>query len=351
MFWVVVVSLGAMAVYKGVRIVPQQQAWVVEWLGKYDKTLQPGMNFLIPFVQKVAYKHSLKEEVIDVPRQSAITKDNVTLDIDGVLYMRVIDPEAASYGVSDPYYALAQLAQTNMRSEIGKITLDNTFEERENLNVRIVQSINQAAEAWGIQCMRYEIKDINPPATVLQAMELQVAAERKKRAEILDSEGRRDAQINLAEAHKREVVLKSEAALTDQVNRAKGEAEAVVLTSQSALTDQVNRAKGEAEAIVAIANATAEGIRRVAEAIGQQGGTDAVSLRIAEQYINAFGELAKTSNTILLPANANDVGGISSVVAQAASVFDTIRQQGGGSPAPAPTKGNKPRSPLPQVPA
>jgi len=291
-------------VWKGVKVVPQQQAWVIENLGRFDKILEPGLNFLIPFLQRVAYKHSLKEDVIDIPQQSAITRDNVTLDIDGVLYLRVMDPKAASYGVSDPYFALAQLAQTNMRSEIGKITLDNTFEERENLNAKIVNSINEAAHAWGIQCMRYEIKDINPPATVLQAMELQVAAERKKRAEILDSEGRRDAQINLAEADKRDMVLQSEASMTDQINRA----------------------KGEAEAIISVATATAEGIRKVAESIQSQGGSDAVSLRIAEQYILAFKQLAKESNTILLPANANDISGLSSIVAQSVSIFDSIRK-------------------------
>lgn len=294
----------AILIWKGVKVVPQQQAWVLETLGRFDKVLEPGLNFIIPFFQRIAYKHSLKEDVLDIPRQSAITRDNVTLDIDGVLYMRVMDPKAASYGVSDPYFALAQMAQTNMRSEIGKITLDNTFEERENLNAKIVQSINTAASSWGIQCMRYEIKDINPPKTVLQAMELQVAAERKKRAEILESEGRREAQINISEADKREVVLQSEAAMIDQINRA----------------------KGESEAIVAVATATAEGIKQVANSIQSQGGSDAVSLRIAEQYISAFKELAKQSNTILLPASANDIGGLSSIVAQGVSIFDAIKK-------------------------
>ena len=294
----------AILIWKGVKVVPQQQAWILETLGRFDKVLEPGLNFIIPFFQRIAYKHSLKEDVLDIPRQSAITRDNVTLDIDGVLYMRVMDPKAASYGVSDPYFALAQMAQTNMRSEIGKITLDNTFEERENLNAKIVQSINTAASSWGIQCMRYEIKDINPPKTVLQAMELQVAAERKKRAEILESEGRREAQINISEADKREVVLQSEAAMIDQINRA----------------------KGESEAIVAVATATAEGIKQVANSIQSQGGSDAVSLRIAEQYISAFKELAKQSNTILLPASANDIGGLSSIVAQGVSIFDAIKK-------------------------
>lgn len=295
----------AIAAFKGIRIVPQQQAWVVETLGRFDKTLEPGLNFLIPFFMRVAYKHSLKEEVIDIPQQSAITKDNVTLDIDGVLYVRIVDPKAASYGVHDPFYALAQLAQTNMRSEIGKITLDNTFEERENLNLNIVDSINEAAAAWGIQCMRYEIKDIEPPKSVLQAMELQVAAERKKRAEVLESEGQRDSKINISEADKREVVLASEAAMIDQVNRA----------------------RGEAEAILSVAEATAESIKKVGLAINEQGGNDAVSLQISEKYIDAFKELAKETNTVLLPANVNDVGGLSSIIANSVSVFDAIKSK------------------------
>ncbi|MCE3233003.1 MAG: qmcA [Rickettsiaceae bacterium] len=303
-FWGVLAFISAVLVLQGVKIVPQQQAWIVQTLGKFDRVLNPGLNFLIPFVQSVAYKHSLKEDVIDVPQQTAITKDNVTLNIDGVLYLRIIDPKAASYGVSDPYYALAQMAQTTMRSEIGKITLDKTFEERDNLNTNIVNAINSASGVWGIQCMRYEIKDIAPPETVLQAMELQVAAERKKRAEILESEGRRDAQINISEADKRKVVLQSEAAYTDQVNRA----------------------KGEAEAIVAVANATAEGINQIAAALQSKGGSDAVSLRIAEQYIDAFKQLARTTNTVLLPASANDIGGISNIIAQGTTIFDAIKK-------------------------
>lgn len=308
-FWLVIGFVTFIIAFMGIKIVPQQEAWVIETLGKFDSVLNPGINFLIPFIQRVAYKHSLKEGVVDIPQQSAITKDNVTLDIDGIIYMRIIDPKAASYGVSDAYYALAQLAQTNMRSEIGKISLDNTFEERENLNLNIVKSINEAASAWGIQCMRYEIKDINPPATVLKAMELQVAAERQKRAAILESEGRRESQINISEADKREVVLQSEAAMLDKINRA----------------------KGDAEAIIAVANATAEGIRKIAESIQSDGGTDAVSLKIAEQYIGAFKELAKESNTILLPTSANDIGSVSTIVAQAVSIFDNMRKNGPSS--------------------
>jgi regulator of protease activity HflC (stomatin/prohibitin superfamily) len=244
----------------------------------------------------------LKEQVVDVREQTAITKDNVTLRIDGVLYVKVIAPMDASYGVSDPYLAVSQLAQTTMRAEIGKMTLERTFEERDTMNANIVTAINEAAGKWGVQCMRYEIKDIMPPQTVLQAMELQVAADRQKRAEILNSEGKRQSQINMAEGVKQEVVLRSEASLIDQTNRA----------------------KGEAEAIRQVAIAKAEGIREIAKAIKEQGGSEAVSLRVAEQYIDAFSHLAKTNNTILLPANTGDAG---SMVAQALSVFEGIKKK------------------------
>lgn len=301
--------------WKGIKIVPQQSAWIVEKLGRFHRKLEPGLNFLIPFIDRVAYRHSLKEYAFDVQEQTAITRDNVTLLMDGVIYVRIIDPVQASYGVSDPVYAVTQLAQTTMRSEIGKLTLDESFEERERLNANIVNAINQASQTWGIQCMRYEIKNITPPATVLKAMELQVAAERKKRAEILDSEGTRQSKINIAEGGKQQVVLESEAAMIDQVNRA----------------------RGEAEAIREVAKATAEGIELVAGAIGKAGGEEAVALKIAEQYISAFGELAKESTTVLLPANAGDAG---SMVAQALAVFDTIRQRPHTVPPQGPWKQN-----------
>jgi len=288
--------------WKGIKMVPQQSAWIVERLGKFNQTLIAGLHFIIPYVDKVAYKHSLKEEAVDIPSQSAITRDNVTLIIDGILYLKITDPKQASYGVQNPRYAVTQLAQTTMRSELGKMTLDKTFEERESLNINIVQAINEASTVWGIQCLRYEIKDITPPDNVRQAMELQVAAERQKRAEILDSEGKRQAQINIAEGGKRDVVLQSEAALTDQINRA----------------------KGEAEAILAVAGATAEGIRLVAASIEDAGGEKAVALRLAEQYIDAFAKLAQETNTILLPANTGDIG---SMVAQALGVFKKIQSQ------------------------
>ncbi|MFV9875797.1 MAG: SPFH domain-containing protein [Rickettsiales endosymbiont of Dermacentor nuttalli] len=310
-FLVIMVIL-ALVVFKGIKIVPQQQIWILEKLGKFDRKMEPGLNILVPFIEVVAYKHSLKEQAIDVMEQTAITNDNVTLRIDGVLYVRIIDPVAASYGVNDPYYAVLQLAQTSMRSEIGKITLDKTFEERETINANIVNVINEAAVSWGIQCMRYEIKDITPPTNVLKAMELQVAAERQKRAEILESEGKKQSQINLAEAYKQEIVLRSEASYTDQVNRAKGQAEAVLL----------------------VAEATSEGIEKIAKGISKEGGDAAVAMKLAEQYTDAFREIAKETNTVIVPASAYDIG---SMVAQALTIFDTIKKR----PIPMSTWNNK----------
>ena len=294
--------LAFLAVVKCVKFVPQQQVWIVERMGRYRASMQAGLNFLLPFIDNISYRHSLKEEAVDIPSQTAITKDNVTLIIDGILYLKITDPKQASYGVGDARYAITQMAQTTMRSELGKMTLDKTFLERDNLNVSIVQSINEASVVWGIQCLRYEIKDITPPDNVRQAMELQVAAERQKRAEVLDSEGKRQSQINIAEGIKQEVVLKSEAAMTDQINRA----------------------KGEAEAILQVAKATAEGIEMVAASIDKSGGEKAVALRLAEQYIEAFSKLAKENNTLILPAKTDDAG---SMVAQALSIFNSIQGQ------------------------
>jgi regulator of protease activity HflC (stomatin/prohibitin superfamily) len=321
---IAVLVIGFALVFMAVKIVPQQEAWVIENFGKFDTvTDQGGLIFLMPFMQRNAYKHSLKEQVVDVREQTAITKDNVTLRIDGVLYVKVMDAKKASYGVSDPYLAVSQLAQTTMRAEIGKMTLERTFEERDTMNANIVNVINEAAVQWGVQCMRYEIRDITPPHSVLQAMELQIAADRQKRAEILNSEGKRQSQINVAEGTKQEAVLKSEGALIDQVNRAKGQAEAVVLNSQASKTEAINRAEGEAQAIRLVAEATAAGIKEVAKAIQDQGGNDAVALRVAEQYVSAFANLAKTTNTLLLPANTGDAG---AMVAQALGVFNAVKK-------------------------
>lgn len=300
----IMIALGIIVVvglFMTFKIVPQQEAWILETLGKYDHTLTAGMHIVIPIIQRVAYKQSYKEQVLDIPAQAAITQDNVALQIDGVLYTLVTDPYKASYNVGNVYLAISQLAQTTMRAEIGRMPLDRTFEKREEMNINIVKAINEASIAWGIQCMRYEIKDIQPPHSVLQAMELQVAAERRKRAEILDSEGKSQSLINVAKADKEQVVLESEAAMTDQINRA----------------------KGQAEAIRAVAEATAHGIEKVAEAIGNKGGQEAVALRVAEQYVDAFGKLAKTNNTIIIPADTADVGGM---MAKAMGVFGAMKK-------------------------
>lgn len=300
MAFLFVIGFALLIIVMAVKQVPHQHAYIVEKFGKFDRKLEPGLGFIIPFIERIAYKHSMKEMAGDVAEQTAITKDNVAVVMDGVIYLKIINPVDASYGVDDPVYAATQLAQTTMRAEIGKMTLEQTFEERETLNANIVLAINHAAQSWGIQCMRYEIKNINPPKTITQAMEKQVAADRQKRADILQSEGHRDALINNAEGQKQELVKRSEAAKIDQINRA----------------------EGEAAAILSVAEATARGIELVAEAINKAGGTEAVSLKVAEQYVAAFEKLAQKSTTVLLPANANDIGGS---VAQALAVFDQIR--------------------------
>jgi regulator of protease activity HflC (stomatin/prohibitin superfamily) len=266
--------------------VPQQNAYVVERLGKYAGTLGPGFHILLPFFDVLRYKHSLKERAIDVPEQVCITRDNVQVAVDGVLYLKVMNAERASYGVADYLFAISQLAQTNLRSEIGKIDLDRTFEERTHINLQVVNELDKASEPWGIKVLRYEIKNITPPKDVLAAMEKQMRAEREKRAVILTSEGERDAAINTAEGEKQQVIKASEAKKQQQINEA----------------------EGAAQAILAIAGATSEGIRKVAETIQMPGGQEAVQLRVAEQYIVRFGELAKASNTVVLPANVADVG-------------------------------------------
>jgi regulator of protease activity HflC (stomatin/prohibitin superfamily) len=267
-------------------VVPQQSAYVVERLGRYHATLGAGFHILLPFVDTIRYRHSLKEMAVDIPAQVCITRDNVQVGVDGVLYLKVLNPERASYGISDYMFAISQLAQTTLRSEVGKIDLDRSFEERTNINTAVVSELDKASESWGVKVLRYEIKNITPPQDVLAAMEKQMRAEREKRAVILTSEGARDAAINTAEGAKQEVIKQSEARKQQQINEA----------------------EGEAAAIMAVATATAEGIRRVADAIKVPGGFEAVQLRVAEQYIGQFGELAQKSNTLVLPANVADVG-------------------------------------------
>jgi len=315
--------LVVLTIFQGVRIVPQQSVWIVEKLGKFDRTLEPGLSFLIPYIETVAYRHSLKEYAMDVQEQTAITRDNVTLLIDGLIYLKIIDPVHASYGVSNPVFAVTQLAQTTMRSEIGKLTMEAAFEERDRLNTNIVTAINEAAQSWGIQCMRYEIRNITPPASVLKSMEMQVAADRQKRALILESEGKRQSQINIAEGFKQETILRAEGDQQQTVLNAEARKQEIVLQSEASQIDQINRAKGEAEALLMVATATAASISKIAVAINAPGGRDAIELKVAEQFVGAFANLAKVGNTILMPANVGDAG---SMVAQALSVFDTINK-------------------------
>jgi regulator of protease activity HflC (stomatin/prohibitin superfamily) len=297
---IVVAVFALIAVAKTAVVVPQQKAFVVERLGKFNAVLDAGFHILLPFIDAVRYKHVLKEQAVDIPEQICITNDNVQVGIDGLIYLKVLDPERASYGISDYYYAISQLAQTALRSEIGKITLDRTFEERANVNALLVSELDKASAPWGVKVLRYEIKNITPPKDVLAAMEKQMRAEREKRAVILASEGERDAAINSAEGQKQQLIKQSEAKRQQQINEA----------------------EGQAAAITAIAHATAEGIRKVAEAISSQGGIEAVQLRVAEKYVEQFGLIAKSTNTVVLPASVSDVGGM---IAMAMNVLKGAR--------------------------
>src|SRR6476660_1113079 len=304
----VVLFLALLVLYviaKTAVVVPQQSAYVVARLGKYSDTLNAGFHILLPFVDTIRYRHSLTATAIDIPEQVCITRDNVQVAVDGILYLKVLNPERASYGINDYHFALSQLAQTTLRSEIGKIELDRTFEERTNINIQVVNELDKASESWGVKVLRYEIKNITPPKGVLDAREKQMRAEREKRALILTSEGERDAAINQAEGEKQQVIKASEAKKQQQINEA----------------------DGAAAAILAIAQATAEGLRKVAETIQVPGGQEAVQLRVAEQYITKFGELAKTNNTLMLPASVSDVGSMIAVA------MNAIRQTTPAAPA------------------
>jgi len=294
----VILIVALVFVFKTINVVQQQHAWVVERLGKYHATLAPGLNIVVPFIDRIAYKHSLKEIPLDVPSQVCITKDNTQLHVDGILYFQVTDAMRASYGSSNYIAAITQLAQTTLRSVIGRMELDKTFEERDHINITVVNAVDESAGNWGVKVLRYEIKDLTPPAEILHAMQAQITAERGKRALIAASEGRKQEQINIAT----------------------GEREASIARSEGEMRAAINLAQGEAAAIVAIADATATALRQVGAAIGQPGGEEAMNLKVAEQYVAAFGELAKTNNTLIVPANLGDM---SSLIATAMQVVKT----------------------------
>ncbi|HXU67178.1 MAG TPA: stomatin-like protein [Casimicrobiaceae bacterium] len=281
----VVILIG---IVKAIRVVPQQRAWVVERLGRFYGVLAPGLNFVVPFLDRIAYRHDLRETPLDVPPQVCITKDNTQLQVDGILYYQVTDPRLASYGSTNYVLAITQLAQTTLRSVIGRMELDRTFEERDAINAAVVSALDAAAPNWGVKVLRYEIKDLTPPAEILRAMQAQITAEREKRAVIATSEGKRQEQINIAQ----------------------GAREAAIAQSEGAKQSEINTAQGQAAAILAIADANAKAIRQIADAIGTQGGIGAVNFKIAEEYIAQFGNLAKATNTVILPANVGDVAGL-----------------------------------------
>ncbi|MBI5833643.1 MAG: SPFH/Band 7/PHB domain protein [Armatimonadetes bacterium] len=297
-----------------VKVVPQQHAWVVERLGRYDRTLAPGLSFVLPFIDRIAYRHLLKEVPMDVPSQVCITKDNTQLSVDGVIYFQVTDAQRASYGASDYVMAITQLSQTTLRSVIGRLELDKTFEERDFINHTIVSALDEAAVNWGVKVLRYEIKDLTPPAAILHAMQAQITAEREKRARIATSEGRMQEEINVAN----------------------GERQAAIANSEGERQAAINRAQGEASAILAIAEASAEAIRKTAAAIAEPGGEAAVNLKVAERYVEAFGNLAKAGNTLIVPSNLSDVSGL---IATAMSIVKS------GDTKPAQVAGAKPAAP------
>jgi len=295
-----IVALAAVFVIEGVRVVPQQNAWIVERLGKFHQVLEPGLNVIIPFFDRVAYRHSLKEVPMDVPEQVCITKDNTQLAVDGLIYYQVTDPRLASYGTSDYVAAIVQLAQTTLRSEVGKMELDQSLQSRDVINRQIVNVLDEAGRSWGVKVLRYEVKNLTPPETILRAMQAQITAEREKRALIAKSEGEKQQEINLAE----------------------GEKQAAILTSEGQKQSAINKAQGEATALRVVADATAAAVNVVAEAIGKEGGLQAANLKVAELYIGALGNLAKTNNTMIVPTNLSDVA---SVVASAMTVLDRTR--------------------------
>ena len=304
---IALILLALIAFFKTIRIVPQRSAFIVERLGKYRATLEAGFHVLTPFVDKVAYRHTLKEQAVDVPPQTCITQDNISVEVDGILYLQVIDPGKASYGINNYQFASTQLAQTTMRSVIGRLELDRTFEERETINSEIVDAVDKASDPWGVKVTRYEVKNIIPPQSIKSAMEKQMRAEREKRALVAQSEGEKQAKINVAEGEKQELIKRSE-----------GEKQR-----------RINEAMGRAAEIEKVAEATAKGIREIASAINEQGGQDAVNLRVAEQYINEFGNLARTNNSLIIPSNLSDMAGM---IASAMTVVQQVRKEDGAGP-------------------
>ena len=303
----VIAVITVIFIFRSIKIVPQQHAWVVERLGKYDRTLTPGLSFVVPFVDRVAYKHSLKEVPLDVPSQVCITRDNTQLQVDGIIYYQVTDPMRASYGSSNYVFAITQLAQTLLRSVIGKMELDKTFEERNQINAAVVSALDEAAMNWGVKVLRYEIKDLTPPAEILRSMQAQITAEREKRALIAASEGRKQEQINIAT----------------------GDREAFIARSEGQRQAEINKAHGEAAAIIAVADASAEAIRKIAEAIQSPGGEQAVQLKVAEKAVEAFAQLARTNNTMIVPGNMSEIGGLIAtamalIKAKGPVPFDTV---------------------------
>jgi regulator of protease activity HflC (stomatin/prohibitin superfamily) len=301
--YIVIAVIAVIFVTRAIKIVPQQHAWVVERLGRYDRTLTPGLSIVVPFVDRVAYKHSLKEVPLDVPSQVCITKDNTQLQVDGILFFQITDPMRASYGSSDFMIAITQLAQTTLRSMVGKMELDKTFEERDAINAQVVNALDEAASNWGVKVLRYEIKDLTPPAEILRAMQAQITAEREKRALIAASEGRRQEQINIAT----------------------GEREAFIARSEGEKQAEINNAQGEASAILAVAEASAEAIRKIAAAIQSPGGEQAVQLKVAEKAVEAYAQLAQKNNTMIVPGNMTEV---SALIASAMAV---MKQSGANS--------------------
>jgi len=297
---VFVIAMIVVFVFEGVRIVPQQNAWVVERLGKFSRILEPGLNLIVPFFDRIAYKHSLKEVPLDIPEQVCITRDNTQLAVDGIIYFQVVDPKLASYGTSNYLLAITQLAQTALRSEIGKMELDKTFESRDEINHKVVSVLDEAGRTWGIKVLRYELKSLTPPESILRAMQAQITAEREKRAVIATSEGKRQQEINIAD----------------------GQRQAAILESEGQKQAQINKAAGEAGAIELVANANANAVRVVAQAMGLPGGMDAANLKVAQQYVEAFANIAKVGNTLIIPSN---IGDVASVVASAMTVMDRTR--------------------------